>query len=888
MSAKKTNNPETLLKKVNKSASAPKYDHRRIEGKWQDVWEKGKVYSPKNMLAQKTPFYNLWMYPYPSAEGLHAGHAFASTGSDIYGRFMRMRGKDVFQPIGYDSFGLHSENFALKIGEHPAKMLARTTKNYERQLKSIGHGYDWQRTVMVSDIDYYRWTQWLMLQMFKAGLAYRKTAEVNWCPSCKTVLADEQIINGRCERCSSPTTKKELKQWFLRITDYASRLLSNLDKIDWSSRVVTTQKNWIGKKEGVLVDFSVDGYDFSITVFTTRIDTIFGATFIAVAPEYALEFLIDKIPADKKDRVKDFIKKALNLTPSERETENRQKSGADTGLKAVNPASGSKIPVFVADYVLVGYGTGAIMGVGAHDKRDWEFARKYQLPIVRVIKGGNENRPYQQEGVLINSAGFNGLDSQKAGEEILKKLKKESKAGQKIYFHLRDWLISRQRYWGPPIPFIYCAECAKKNLSWFSNNRATKWLEELSLTDEVKGNIGNNWEKGKNGDWNAAGWWPVAEEDLPLALPEITDFAPSGDGKGPLSKHPEFFETKCPHCGSSATRETDVSDTFVDSSWYFLAYPMQMTDQWKNGPKANKGRDLLVNEIIKKWLPVNLYFGGAEHSVLHLMYARFVNMVLYDLGLLTFEEPFPKFFAHGMVIKDGAKMSKSRGNVVNPDEYVEKFGADTLRMYLMFLGPMDSSPDFRDEGIEGMSRFVKRVWNLFFNYRVINPKDENKLLTLMHQTIKKVTDDIDHFRYNTALAQLMIFVNFMSQNGANQKAIRVLCLLLAPFAPHLTEEIWQNYLEKPTGGATFKAEDSIHYYPWPKFSTEAVKEKTVTILIQVNGKLRGQTVIDQSQAKNQSLIENRARQNSRVAGWLTGKVIKVIFVPGRLINFVVG
>lgn len=708
-----------------------KYDHKAVESKWQKAWEKAKLFNP-DIENAKDPFYNLWMYPYPSGEGLHAGHAFASTGSDIYGRFMRMQGKTVFQPIGYDSFGIHSENYALKIGQTPAEMLKRTTKHFEMQLRSLGHGYDWTRTVTVSDVDYYKWTQWIFVQLFKAGLAVRKLAAVNWCPSCKTVLSDEQVIDDKCERCSTTVEKKEMEQWFFKITDYADRLLANLDHIDWPDKIKTAQRNWIGKSTGEEIKFG------DITIFTTRPDTIYGATFIAVAPDYPIK-----------------------------------------ANKVVNPATGAEIPVLVADYVISEYGTGAIMGVPAYDERDLEFAREHNLPIVKA------------------------------------KLTKKS-FGKKInHYHLRDWLISRQRYWGPPIPLINCPKC---------------------------------------------GWQAVPEEDLPVVLPEIKDFQPKGDGRGPLANHPEFFKTTCPKCGGEAVRETDVSDTFLDSSWYFLRYPsVGLKGPWDP-------------QVTKAWLPVNLYFGGAEHAVLHLMYARFISMALHDMHYLDFEEPFTKLYAHGLMIKDGAKMSKSRGNVVNPDIYVEKYGADTLRLYLMFIGPMDGSPDFRDSGIEGMQRFVNRVYKLVNSkFQIPNDKLNTEHQIKMHQTIKKVTHDIQHFEYNTAISSLMIYINYLeglTRSDLTQSALETLCLLLNPFAPHLAEELWHTVLRKET---------FIQTESWPSFDPKLAVEEATGIIVQVNGKFRG-TVASIEEAKT----------SPKIAKWLEGKkIIKTIVVPGKLVNFVV-
>jgi leucyl-tRNA synthetase len=740
------------------------YDHRLIESKWQEVWEKEKLYTPNiEKTKRKDKFYNLFMFPYPSAEGLHAGHAFSSTGSDIYGRFMRMNGKNVFQPMGYDSFGIHPENYAIKTGEHPKTMLDRTIRHYEEQFKSLGHGYDWTRTVTTSDPNYYKWTQWLFTEMFKAGLAYRKKAEVNFCPSCKTVLADEQVMMPKqagkepkdkdgnivpeteemkvCERCGTVAEKRNLEQWFFKITDYADRLLSGLDKIDWSPRVSIAQKNWIGRKEGRTIKFG------NIEIFTTRPETINSATFIAIS--------------GKEDKF--------------------------TGKYVTNPATSEKIPVWEAVYVLKDYGTGSIMGVPAYDERDLDFANKYHIDIVT------------------------------------KKFTKREFGKKHINYHLRDWLVSRQRYWGAPIPMINCEKCG----------------------------------------------WQV-EENLPVLLPDIKDYKPEGNGRGPLDNHPEFYKTKCPKCSGDAKRETDVMDTFVDSSWYFLRYPSVRSESSTTMP--------FDTNVSKEFLPVDLYFGGAEHSVLHLMYARFVNMVMKDRGYLDHNEPFPKFFAHGLMIKDGAKMSKSRGNVVNPDTYIEKFGADTLRMYVMFMGPMDGSPDFRDSGIEGMGRFLRRVLNLFESKENKPTKDDlMEVCSKAHQTIKKVTDDIKEFKYNTSIAAIMEFVNKIEEKGADKNNLKVLVQLLAPFAPHMAEELWQGVLGY---------KKSVHLSEWPRYKEEFLKSSSTTYAIQVNGKLRGTITLEANLDKKE--IITLAKNDTKVAKWLkSGTIKKEIFVPNKLINFVI-
>ncbi len=920
-----------------------KYNHKAIETKWQKRWEQAGVLRPEEMRKAKKPFYNLWMFPYPSAEGLHAGHAFASTGSDVQGRYQRMRGRHVFQPIGFDSFGIHSENFAIKIGDTPQNMLKRTTATYTRQLKSLGHGYDWTRTVTTSDVDYYRWTQWLFIELFKAGLAYKKKAVVNWCPSCKTVLADEQIMTpaqaGKipagyksleevpagvrvCERCGSIPEQRELSQWFLRITDYADRLLTNLNKIDWSERVVKAQREWIGKKEGIKISYPIEGHDATVVCFTTRPDTNFGATFVVVSPEYAKDHLLKLVPEELEQNVSKYIETSLSKTEQQRQTEEKIKTGVFTGLYAINRLNGYKMPIWVSDFVLAGFGTGAVVGVPGHDKRDFEFARTFNLPVVRVVVGPDGDTSEitnlqkvreEGEGVMINSGFLNGLGVDEAIVDIVDYIEKKGWGKRETAYHLRDWLISRQRYWGPPIPMIYCEKCAKEGRSWFSEQTAQS--ENSSSLEGPRHSGGASQSRrisrteplhADQSDWESAGWWP--EENLPVELPEISDFKPKGEGQGPLADHPEFYETTCPACGAPARRETDVSDTFLDSSWYFLAYPNVDTKAYQQSLRGygkqstvksakNNSRSIspLDPKVSSKWLPVNLYFGGAEHAVLHLMYARFVTQALHDLGYLDFEEPFPRFFAHGLMINDGAKMSKSRGNIVNPDTYIEKFGADTLRLYLMFMGPMDGSPDFRDSGIEGARRFIARVWNLYVDYDSSSSKsleapinigaarisavDESKLTVKLHQTIKKVSKDMESFSYNTALAAIMELVNAMRDNpkDINREVLVDLCKLLAPFTPHLCEEIWCEILGE---------EFSVHLSTWPQFDPKKVIEDTVAVALQVNGKTRSimKVAIDQSQDKE--ALAKLARENEKIKYYIEGKNAKEIVVPGKIVNFV--
>lgn len=880
-----------------------------IEPKWQKIWLESKIYQPSFDEA-KNPFYNLMMFPYPSAEGLHVGNMYAFTGSDIYGRFKRMQQKSVFEPIGLDGFGIHSENYAMKIGEHPKELSKKTESNFYRQLRLTGNGYAWENKVETYDPDYYKWTQWIFVKLFKAGLAYRGQGEVNWCPSCLTVLADEQVVKKSkieeevnvCERCGTEVIKKKLTQWYFKITDYAQRLLEDLDKIDWSEKVTTAQRNWIGKSEGAEIVFDIDiDKTYSVRIFTTRADTIFGVTFLALAVDHGLvTTILEHAKGDVQQAIRKFLSVSKNKADKTGATE--EKNGIFTGFYATNPLSGEKIPVYIADYVLTGYGTGAVMGVPAHDQRDWEFAKKYGIEIKQVIKGKSDNisrEAFTSYGELVNSGNYSGLKSKQAIGKLTNDLKKMGKGDKSVNWHLRDWIISRQRYWGPPIPMIFCEKCASQGENWFTNSSALVLGNSLSrgqrsLDTIHKAGLAPNSEaapsratsKRTETTWDSAGWYPVPEEDLPVKLPYVEKFMPTGSGVSPLAQDENFVNVKCPQCGSGAKRETDVSDTFLDSAWYFLRYPSKkITDKpWDS-------------EITQKWLPVNMYIGGAEHSVLHLLYSRFLTKVFYDLKLIDFNEPFTKFRAHGLLIKDGAKMSKSKGNVVNPDDYIVKFGADTLRTYLMFCGRFSEGGDFRDEGIEGMHKFLKRVWRL-----VIEMTSDERLTTnlkkesdfMMHKTIKKVTEDIENLSYNTAIAALMEWMNYLEGKVAkasevsneskvvSRQELEVLIKLLAPFAPHMTEELWQVNFSSAKNESDF---NSIHTESWPEFDPELAKADNVIIIVQVNGKVREKLEVQRGISESEAV--DLARKSNNVSKYINESAIsKVIFVKDRLINFV--
>ncbi len=840
------------------------YPFSKIEKKWQKIWLAEKTYEPDWKSASrrsKKPFYNLMMFPYPSAEGLHVGNMYAFTGTDIYGRFKRMQGNDVFEPIGLDGFGIHSENYAIKIGRHPAEQAKISQKNFYRQLQLIGNGFAWKEALATYDPAYYKWTQWIFTQMFKRGLAYRKKSPVNWCPSCKTVLADEQVINSKCERCSTEVINRDLEQWFFKITDYSERLLNNLDKIDWSEKVKIAQRNWIGRSEGALItfpliDIPVQKNDkHSLEIFTTRPDTIFGATFMVISPERAKLWLDIGWQADKK--VKKYVAGALARRSSAKRENTTEKTGIFSGVSAVNPGSREKIPVWISDYVLGNVGTGAIMAVPAHDERDFEFAHKFKLPIRVVVcpKEHNEacnehERAYIGTGHLINSHKFNGMFSDHAKDAIVKQIG----AKKQTQYRLRDWLISRQRYWGPPIPMIFCKACAGRGF-------------------------------GEREDM--PGWYIVPEKNLPVKLPYVKNFRPTGTDQSPLASVESFYKVRCPKCKSWGKRETDVSDTFLDSAWYYLGYLILGNQKSKIPPRKGEARSIKLGgknqkfivdkALIKKWLPVNMYIGGAEHAVLHLLYVRFLAMFFKDMKLTNFEEPFHKFRAHGLIIKGGSKMSKSKGNVVNPDEYIKNFGADALRMYLMFLGPFEDGGDFSDSGVKGITRFLERVW-VIGQTKKFAPKAEAKLDVLVNKTIKKVGDDLESLSYNTAISTLMILLNdFEKRSGAiTKKQFESFLKLLAPFAPHITEELWSQLKNKKT----------IHKEKWPEYNEKLFKEDHFDLVIQVNGKFRAKVRASAGLTEKEAIA--LALKDQSVERYIRGKnITKIVFVLNRLINLVV-
>ena len=811
------------------------YDPAAIEHKWQTRWrERGT--NATDLAGGDRPFYALMMFPYPSAEGLHVGNLFAFTGNDIYGRFHRLRGHTVFEPLGYDAFGIHSENYALKIGRHPADLIPKNIANFRRQLERAGLMVDWRYSVSTTDPGYYKWTQWIFLQLLSRGLAYKKKAAVNWCPKDKTVLANEQVVGGACERCGTMVEQRFLEQWFFEITKYAGRLLANLDHIDWSETTKTAQRNWIGRSEGAELTFEVlppneprPGHASAeqprISVFTTRADTIYGASYLVLAPEHPLVMAL--ATDSRKAEVEAYRTRSAKQDLVARKV-TKEKTGVFTGAYARNPATGQPIPIWIADYVLMEYGTGAIMAVPGHDERDFEFAQVFGLPIPRVVAAEGEaaDAPLSaafvenEGGRIVNSGRLDGMtveDGKRAAVEWLESMG----AGKKVInYRLHDWCISRQRYWGPPIPVIYCDAC---------------------------------------------GLQPVPEADLPVLLPSIADFTPDDSGISPLARHDEWYHVPCPECGEQARRETDVSDTFLDSAWYFLRYPSADRDDVPFDPA-----------LTKKWLPVDSYIGGNEHAVLHLLYSRFITMVLHDAGHIDFEEPFTKFRAHGHIVRDGAKMSKTKGNIVNPDDLIEEWGADAFRTYLMFLGPYEEGGDYRDRGISGVKRFLDRLWSSVASARTDGAPDD-AVMRKLHQTIRKVGDDIPRLSYNTAIAAMMEYINAVRahERTPHRAEIEPLVQLVSPFAPHIAEELWER----------LGHDGSVMDAGWPAFDPALATEETIEVAVQVNGKTRGKVRV--AKDADQATVMAAARADAQIAKFITGDPKKVIFVPGRLINIVV-
>ncbi|MBX6753173.1 MAG: leucine--tRNA ligase [Thermorudis peleae] len=812
------------------------YHPQAIEPKWQKIWEETGIYSYTAEDPSRPKWYHLVMFPYPSGN-LHIGHWYSYAPADAAARYRRMRGYNVLFPFGFDAFGLPAENAAIKRGIHPRIWTMQNIERMKQQLRTMGAMFDWTKEVITCQPEYYRWNQWFFLQFYKRGLAYRAKAPVWWCPNCQTVLANEQVIAGRCERCGTEVYRRDLEQWFLRITAYAEELL-RFDGIEWPEQVVTMQRNWIGRSEGARIVFRTEHGD-PIEVFTTRPDTLWGATFMVLAPEHPL---VEKLTTpDRRAEVEAYVQQARRRSDIERTSTEREKTGVFIGAYAINPVNQQRIPIWIADYVLMGYGTGAIMAVPAHDQRDFEFARKFNLPIVVVIQPvdatldpATMTEAYDGDGVMVNSGPFDGTPTAQgeAIRRVIDWLEEQGIGKREVTYRLRDWLISRQRYWGTPIPIIYCDAC---------------------------------------------GIVPVPEEQLPVLLPDDAEFMPTG--QSPLATHPTFVHTTCPQCGRPARRETDTMDTFVDSSWYWYRY---LSPHYADGP--------FESEKVTYWTPVDQYTGGIEHAILHLLYSRFWTKALADLGLVNHREPFTRLFNHGVILgEDGEKMSKSRGNVIDPDDLVAQMGADTVRLYLMFIGPWSQGGPWSSRGVAGVQRFLNRVWALTTETADIAPdlpdgQEAKGLRRLLHRTIKAVTEDFETFSFNTAIARMMELVNELSRlrdtdvvrQPAWREAIETLLLLLAPAAPHITEELWER-LGKPY---------SIHQQPWPTWDPALAAEEMVEIVVQVNGRVRDRLLVPATISEAE--VVEQAKASERVRPYLDNQDIeRVVYVPGRLVNLVV-
>ena len=802
------------------SVKGTPYNHRAIEQKWQKIWDDEKAFAATDDYS-KPKYYALVEFPYPSGQGLHVGHPRPYTALDIVARKRRMQGYNVLYPMGWDAFGLPTENYAIKNKIHPRIVTENNVKHFKQQLHSLGYSFDWDREINTTDPQYYKWTQWIFLKLFKEGLAYKSEMPINWCTSCKVGLANEEVVNGVCERCGSPVVRKVKSQWMLKITDYAEKLLEGLEDVDYIERVKVSQKNWIGKSQGAEVEFQVAGKEEKLTVYTTRPDTLFGATYMVVSPEHPM---LDKYKEDIKnwDAIQDYREQAAKKSDFERSELAKEKTVvAIDGLSAINPVNEKEIPIWVSDYVLMSYGTGAIMAVPAHDTRDWEFAKKFDLPIIEVVAGGEnvQEEAYTDvaSGKLINSGFLDGLEVAEAKKKMIAFLEEKGIGKSKTNFKLRDWVFSRQRYWGEPIPIVKCEKC---------------------------------------------GYVPLPESELPLELPDVDSYMPTDNGESPLAAMTDWVNTTCPCCGGPAQRETDTMPQWAGSSWYFLRY----TD-----PKNTEA--LASKEALKYWLPVDWYNGGMEHTTLHLLYSRFWHRFLYDQGVVPTKEPYQKRTSHGMILgENGEKMSKSRGNVVNPDDIVMDYGADTLRTYEMFIGAFDLSASWSENGVKGCRRFLDRVWKLQ-EILVDGNEYRSAFETKMHQTIQKVSSDFENLKYNTAIAAMMSLLNdFYKEGSINRAEFKTFLILLNPVAPHITEEIWENC----------GYEGRVYAQTWPEFDEAKTVEDTIELPVQINGKTRAVVTLPADVDKDTAIAAGK----ELIADKLTGTIVKEIYVPGRIINIV--
>ena len=800
-----------------------KYDHKTVEPKWQKAWEQAGVFHAENG-SDKPKYFALIEFPYPSGQGLHVGHPRPYTALDVVARKRRMQGYNVLYPIGWDAFGLPAENYAIKNHVHPEGITRDNIARFTKQIKSLGISFDWSREVCTIDPDYYKWTQWIFLQLYKHGLAYKKEMNVNWCTSCKCVLANEEVVNGVCERCGSEVVHKVKSQWMLKITEYAQRLIDDLDTVDYPDRVKAQQKNWIGRSTGAEVDFATSAGD-KLTIYTTRPDTLYGATYMVISPEHPyIEKWAEKLA--NLEAVREYQAQAARKSDFERTEMQKDKTGVRLeGVTAVNPVNGKEIPIFISDYVLVSYGTGAIMAVPAHDSRDWDFAKKFQLPIIEVVKGGDVQQAAFTDcetGVMVNSGILDGLSVEEAKKRITEYLEEKGIGHAKVNYKLRDWVFSRQRYWGEPIPMVYCEKC---------------------------------------------GWVPVPESQLPLRLPQVDSYEPTATGESPLAKMTDWVNTSCPCCGGPAQRETDTMPQWAGSSWYFLRY------MDPHNPDA-----LASKEALDYWSPIDWYNGGMEHTTLHLLYSRFWHKFLYDTGIVPTAEPYQKRTSHGMILgEDGQKMSKSRGNVVNPDDIVSEFGADTMRLYEMFIGDFEKSAPWSTNGVKGCRRLVDRYWNLRENL-IDSEELRPQLEGAFHKAVKKVSEDTEVLKFNTAIAALMALMNDMTAaGGVTRGELRLFTLLLNPFAPHVTEELWE---------ACGLGEGMACQQPWPQYDPEKCRESTIEIVVQVKGKVRARLNVAADISQEEAI--GLAKAEPKVAEEIAGKtVVKEIYVPGKLVNLVV-
>ena len=822
-----------------------KYNHQQLEKKWQKDWLASDLYRTDES-SEKPKYYCLDMFPYPSGAGLHVGHPKGYIATDIISRYKTLNGFAVLHPMGWDAFGLPAENYALANKVHPRVATEANIATYKRQLSMIGLSYDWSREINTTDPEYYKWTQWIFAEMFKKGLVYESQEPINWCPSCLTGLANEDLDNGKCERCGSVVEKKPLRQWVIRITDYAERLLSDIDKLsDWEESIKEMQRNWLGKSTGASVKFPVAGSENNIEVFTTRPDTIFGATYLVVCPEHDLitdnQALISNFA-----EVQEYIDKVKNKSDLERTDLNKDKTGVElAGLKAINPVNKEELPIFVADYVLAAYGTGAIMAVPAHDERDWEFACKYDLPkrSVVLVEGSDAQAVVVGEGEAINSDFLDGLKTAEAKQAIIEYLEKNKLGASKTNWKLKDWVFSRQRYWGEPIPLIFCMDCKK---SQAINN------DQLSMINE--------------GEKLNPGWF--VDENLPVTLPDVESYQPSGTGESPLANITDWVKTTCPKCGGEARRETNTMPQWAGSSWYYLAYIMA-------GKSLSADTLFDYKEALAKWSPVDMYVGGAEHATRHLIYARFWHKFLFDIGVVASDEPFTALRQVGLILaEDGRKMSKRWGNVINPDQIIESHGADAMRVYEMFMGPFNQSVAWSTNGLTGARKFLDKVWNL--SEKLSDNADSRDIERLLHKTIKKVGSDIEALAFNTAVSSMMILVNALTaERSVNKDNFRSFILLLAPFAPHLAEELWQ-----AAGGSA-----SVFKQTWPKFNQDLARDEKIKLVVQVNSKVR--EALEMEVDLDEEAVKNLAMASEKVVKWLDGQeIVKVIFVKNKLINFV--